>query len=190
MLHPRTELRHVNDVIGYGVFATALIPRGTITWVLDPLDRVLGPQDVVALGPAFEPVLERYTHYDGRGRRILCWDFGRFMNHSCDPNCLSPGLSLEIALRDIAVGEQLTNDYGALKIDRDFDCACGAAACRGRITTQDFAAHAAHWDAQLSEAFPDIGRVSQPLWLWVERRAEVRLALKSVNAPSHPARVR
>jgi hypothetical protein len=40
MIHPDTELRYVNDIIGYGVFATRLIPRGTITWVQDELYQV------------------------------------------------------------------------------------------------------------------------------------------------------
>jgi len=30
MIHPRTELREVDPVIGCGVFATALISKGTI----------------------------------------------------------------------------------------------------------------------------------------------------------------
>lgn len=34
-------------------------------------------------------------------------DAGRFMNHSCNPNCGFDG-----ALREIAVGEELTMDYG------------------------------------------------------------------------------
>ena len=33
MIHPDTELRFISDEVGYGVFATALIGRGTITWV-------------------------------------------------------------------------------------------------------------------------------------------------------------
>lgn len=33
MIHPDTELRFINPEIGYGVFATQFIPRGTITWV-------------------------------------------------------------------------------------------------------------------------------------------------------------
>ena len=39
MLHPHTELRHINQALGYGVVATRLIPRGTIIWVLDKLDQ-------------------------------------------------------------------------------------------------------------------------------------------------------
>jgi hypothetical protein len=43
MLHPDTELRFVNRTIGYGVFATRMIPRGTITWVRDRLDQAFTP---------------------------------------------------------------------------------------------------------------------------------------------------
>ena len=44
MIHPDTEVRRVDDVVGVGVFATALIPRGTLTWALDPLDQLLTPE--------------------------------------------------------------------------------------------------------------------------------------------------
>ena len=39
MIHPKTELQFINKEIGYGVVATEFIPAGTITWVLDKLDR-------------------------------------------------------------------------------------------------------------------------------------------------------
>jgi len=35
MIHPDTEVRFINDEIGYGVVAKKLIPKGTITWVQD-----------------------------------------------------------------------------------------------------------------------------------------------------------
>ena len=38
MIHPDTELQFINDKIGYGVVATKLIPKGSITWALDKLD--------------------------------------------------------------------------------------------------------------------------------------------------------
>src|SRR5207244_1281605 len=37
MVHPDTEIRHIDDKIGYGVVAMRFIPRGTITWVADVL---------------------------------------------------------------------------------------------------------------------------------------------------------
>lgn len=69
----------------------------------------------------------------------------RHLNHSCAPNCVAyeergPDGKLIIAfyaLRSIAVGEELFLDY-RLDVDdaeerRIFDCACGAAACRGTM---------------------------------------------------------
>ena len=37
------------------------------------------------------------------GISILCWDNARFVNHSCEPNCLTGGFDFEFAIRDIAV---------------------------------------------------------------------------------------
>ena len=46
MLHPHTELRFVSPEIGYGIFATAFIPKGTITWVKDELDRIIPKEKI------------------------------------------------------------------------------------------------------------------------------------------------
>ena len=43
MIHPSTELKYVSPEIGIGVVATEFIPKGTITWALDPLDQVFPP---------------------------------------------------------------------------------------------------------------------------------------------------
>jgi hypothetical protein len=40
LIHPDSELRFINPVMGYGLFATKTIPKGTVTWVGDPLDLV------------------------------------------------------------------------------------------------------------------------------------------------------
>jgi D-alanine-D-alanine ligase len=56
-------------------------------------------------------------------------------NHSCDPNTAYSGLNL-IALRDIAVGEELTIDYAGFgNADAaPFLCSCGAVNCRGKVS--------------------------------------------------------
>jgi hypothetical protein len=43
---------------------------------------------------------------------------------------------------DLAVGHELTLDYGGFVVNYDepFVCACGAAACRGRVTRHDWRA--------------------------------------------------
>lgn len=65
-----------------------------------------------------------------------------FLNYSCEPNVGVQGQIVFDALREVAVGEELTIDYGT--IDHDVEsmaCQCGAAACRGTITGEDWRRH-------------------------------------------------
>jgi hypothetical protein len=178
MIHPCTELRLVNDVIGLGVFATKPIPRGTITWVRDRLDLAMSPSAVRALGPPFQADLDKFTFTDGAGDRVLCWDIARYVNHSCDAPCLAPGFDFEFAVRDIVQGEQLCDDYGTLNLVEPFACACGHAACRGIIRPDDHLRWSDVWDARVRDAFPSIGRVEQPLMALVNRVDELTAALQ------------
>ncbi len=67
----------------------------------------------------------------------------RWINHSCDPNCIADDSSGEVqvlALRDIAAGEELFYDYGLVidermtpTLKKRFACWCGAADCRGTM---------------------------------------------------------
>jgi len=61
------------------------------------------------------------------------------INHSCDPNAWLDGLNLT-ARRSIALGEQITMDYGTFCNEslEPFVCTCGAAGCRGTIRGSDF----------------------------------------------------
>src|SRR5690242_15577324 len=109
MVHPDTELRFVNPAIGWGVFATRPIPRGTLTWVLDKLDHCFTPAEFAQLPEYARLQLHKYSYMDRRGDHVLCWDHARFINHSCAANCLSVGYDFELAVRDIAAGEELTD---------------------------------------------------------------------------------
>lgn len=46
MIHPNTEIRFIRPEIGYGVIATSFIPKGTIVWAQDQIDRVFTPEQV------------------------------------------------------------------------------------------------------------------------------------------------
>jgi hypothetical protein len=172
MIHPHTELRFINPELGFGVFATQFIPRGTITWVRDELDRVIPAGRLAGLPPAYRELLDRYTFRDDSGQHILCWDLGRFMNHSCDPSCLGPASDFEVAVRDIYPGEELTDDYGALYLqaDESFTCRCGSRSCRGRVGPEDAGARGAVWEALLLPALALLGEVAQPLSGLLEAR--------------------
>jgi hypothetical protein len=184
MTHPDTELRRVNDLIGYGVFATRLIPRGTLVWVADVLDQVFTAEQVAGLGPDFQAILDKYTYTDGKGRQVLCWDHARFFNHSCNANCLSAGYDFELAIRDILPDEELTDDYATLNLREPFACACLQFGCRGWIQPRDFERYADGWDALVRGAFPLVQSVPQPLWPFLRERAQVELAL------THPEQLR
>ena len=185
MVHPHSELRYINEKIGYGVVATRLIPRGTITWVADPLDQVLTPEEVERIPPVLQPLLEKYSWINGKGLTVLCWDHARFINHSCEATCLSPGFDFEIAVRDILPGEQLTDDYGMLNPQEPFLCHCGSPRCRGFILPDDFLKHGAEWDRMLSQAVPLIRTCEQPLWPLVAEKAEVERVLSgAASLPS------
>jgi hypothetical protein len=169
MMHPHTELRFINATIGHGVVATRFIPRGTVTWVRDPLDQTFTRDQLGALHPSYRATMDKYTFVDALGHHVLCWDLARYMNHSCAPTCLSAGYDFEVAVRDVLPGEELTDDYGTLNLTEPFACACGVAGCRGTITGDDFDRRGDGWDAQVRDAFSDLRRIEQPLWPLVER---------------------
>jgi hypothetical protein len=65
---------------------------------------------------------------------------GDSINHSCDPNCGMRNATTIVAMRDIAVGEELTFDY-AMSDASDYDefkCNCGTSLCRGKVRADDW----------------------------------------------------
>jgi hypothetical protein len=165
VIHPATELRFVSDQVGYGVFAAELIPHGTVTWAGDDFDQEFPLEQVQAMEPFYRQILDRYAFVDNFGRYILCWDIARYVNHSCEANCMSPGgCNFEVALRDIQPGEQLTDDYGTLNLDVSFACACGSSRCRSPILPEDILQYADGWDVATWSALRRLPYVAQPLW--------------------------
>jgi uncharacterized protein len=63
-----------------------------------------------------------------------------FINHSCDPNAGLKGQITIVAMHTIRPGEEITIDYAMCDGTAydEFDCACGAAHCRGRVTGADW----------------------------------------------------
>ncbi len=170
VIHPHTELRFVDADTGLGVFATQPIVKGTITWVLDPLDQIIDPRFVDHLPERCQNVLDTYAYPNGEGQLVLCWDHGRFVNHGCAPNALCPGWDFEIAVRDIEPGEEIRTDYGSLNLDLPFECHCRAHSCRTTVRPEDFETLHPLWDSQIREAFVHLPHVHQPLWDLVRER--------------------
>ncbi|WP_407653467.1 SET domain-containing protein [Brevibacillus ruminantium] len=163
MMHPDTELRFMNEEIGYGVFATKLIPKGTIVWVLDDLDQVLEPEYVAALDELRKRDVIKYSFRNQHGQYILCWDKARFVNHSFHANCVGTMYDMELAARDILPGEQLTDDYGTLNLDEPFACMPEEGTDRRCVLPDDLLRYYQQWDQMAGEAFAALLHVPQPL---------------------------
>jgi hypothetical protein len=163
MLHPHTEIRYINDAMGLGVFATKPIPKGTLLWVLCPLDRLFSDAEIAALPAAQQRLMAHFAFRDIYDRNVLCWDGGRYINHSCDPVMLPLDYGVEIAVRDIVPGEELTCDYSELNLEQQLACACGSALCRGGISKMDTDVLWPKMDAQVRAALQLANAVAQPL---------------------------
>jgi hypothetical protein len=186
MMHPHTALRFISEEVGHGVVATSDIPAGTITWVQDELDRELTPRAVQVLGQPFAATLDKYCFRNQHGNWILCWDHARFVNHSFRSNCMTTAFNFEIAVRDIAAGEELTDDYGYLNVMRPFE-ALDEGVGRTIIYPDDLTRHHEAWDRTLRNAWPSIPKVEQPLRQVVDNavwRRVVRIAQGDVEMPS------
>jgi SET domain-containing protein len=128
-----------SPIEGRGLFAVERIGRGEVVCVkggyvfdrqtLSELQPRLGPAEIqigedLFIGPLAEPERE--------GSMI-------FSNHSCEPNIGVLGQIVFVALRDIEAGEELTHDWATTDDDTyRMDCRCGARACRGVVTGQDW----------------------------------------------------
>jgi hypothetical protein len=177
MLHPHTRLEFISDQIGYGVVATQLIPRGTITWARDDLDQTFSAAQVKGMAPIYHEHITKYSFVDAKGDFVLCWDLARYLNHSCDPSCRSAGYDFELAVRDIQPGEQLTDDYGSLNIEYDFTCFCAVPRCSKKILPGDLVRYADEWDRIVALPFRLIATVPQPLWPFVREKNEIAAVL-------------
>lgn len=162
MIHPDTELQFINDDIGYGVVAKSFIPKGTVTWVLDKFDRTFDPETVVKFDPVYQRIVDTYCYRNNLGQYVLCWDHARFVNHSFRSNCLTTAYDFEIAVRDIAPGEQLTDDYGYLNIDVPFT-PVDEGTKRKTVYPDDLLRYHRRWDLLLKEALKKAPDLRQPL---------------------------
>jgi hypothetical protein len=102
-----------SPIHGLGLFAAEPIRAGQTVWEWDEgvdLRLPMSARDA-ATGPMRELLT---THaWVGEGTLWLPADGARHVNHSSTPNCAAgPGAAPSLALRDIAAGEELTEDYG------------------------------------------------------------------------------
>jgi len=149
-LHKHVELR-TSGCGGFnnsGLFATQLIPKGTIVWCGEnDDDEVVSIEEFSTFSKDkkgwflnFSYQVDKDTLSSVRSLEDLENDASHYMNHSCDPSLWFIGDSLLEARRDIQPGEEITYDYATSDslIERITECKCGSADCRGSVTTADY----------------------------------------------------
>jgi uncharacterized protein len=109
MLLVRTELRE-STIHGVGVFAVEPIKAGALVWIEHLGFDIAHPLSEVSKLPSeAREALLKYGHVEGN-MLFLCADNARNMNHSDNPTVIVTEDG-DFAARDIAAGEELTEDY-------------------------------------------------------------------------------
>jgi hypothetical protein len=104
---------------GSGVFAQEPAAPGQVVWRYDPIfDRLFTQTQLDAAQPAIRQFLQMYAYpaIDFDGAWLLAGDDARFLNHSNVPNTVERRFE-SLAAVPIAVGDEITCDYGAFCMD-------------------------------------------------------------------------
>ncbi len=163
MMHPATTLTWIGAGRGFGVTARQAIPKGTIVYVRDDLDIQVPEGHPLVDHPLYAETFTNHAYIEPDGTRVLCWDHGRFMNHCCRPNTLSTGFGFEIAIQDIAAGEEVTDHYAVLNLEFEMDLVCGNAECLRRMGPGTLPLVSDWIDARIREALMLVRNVPQAL---------------------------
>ncbi len=176
MIHPHTELRFINDDIGFGVFATQFIPAGAITFVKDHLDVNVGLKKYQKLTPLEKEIVDKYSYIEKNGNRVVSWDHGKYVNHCCSPNTINTGYGFEIAIRDIQASEEMTDDYGLFNVDYPMTVNCGKEGCRRTVRASDLDRYSEVWDQRIKEAMRKLSNTEQPLFFLLSEKTKRELS--------------
>ena len=125
---------HPSAIDGHGAFAREAIParrkigeiRGESISVREARQRAKGQQRIMIVEVTVYRAIDASQSADPL----------RFTNHSCRPNVvlrIRQGRVELYAMREIAVGEELTANYGETHHEGRLVCRCGAAGCVGRL---------------------------------------------------------
>ncbi len=123
-----------STIDGMGAFAAEPIPaykkigeiRGESISIREANKRVRGQQRIMMIEVSDKKAIDASASTDPL----------RYTNHSCQPNValrIRAGRVEIYAMRAIAVGEELTADYGETHHGGKLPCQCGAPNCRGAL---------------------------------------------------------
>lgn len=134
------------------ITAREALRAGEIVWCLEDYEEpdLLFTREQILSEPAERSeILKRYSYMVDDDLYASTLNPERdpsfYFNHSCDPNCgYEPNHRL-IAIRDVAVGEELCYDYAMTETEASFhrglSCRCGALSCRGVLDFKQWRSH-------------------------------------------------
>ncbi|KAG0625352.1 hypothetical protein M758_2G047800 [Ceratodon purpureus] len=130
---------------GHGLQAKQRIPRGS--FVIEYVGEVLDMPSFEARQKEYSMNSQKHFYFMTLSANEVIdacskGNYGRFINHSCDPNCQTEKWMVDgevciglFAIRDVEKGEEITFDYNFVRVGGADakKCECGANKCRGFI---------------------------------------------------------
>lgn len=126
-----------SNIHGKGMFARKQIKKGEIVFIKG--GYILTAKEISSLEKigSYMPIDDVY--FIGSIDKSVESGIKLFVNHSCEPNCGLRGEITFVAMKDIAIGDELTCDYAMIDNEEyEFTCKCGSAFCRKLITGYDW----------------------------------------------------
>ena len=136
-LSPKLEVRFAPEKGGQAVYARSALKKDELLTVWG--GRVVTLQQVLEL-PRTEQSHTIQIHDELYLAPLDMEEPADLINHSCNPNAGICGQIALVAMRDIAANEEITFDYAMADSSSfdEFECACNAATCRGKVTGADW----------------------------------------------------
>lgn len=129
---------------GFGLYAKEDLKAGQ--FIVEYVGEVLDEEEYMRRKQFYEASHQRHYYFMNIGNGEVVdatrkGGFGRFINHSCSPNCETQKWVVQgelciglFTLVDVPAGTELTFDYNFERYgDKPVKCLCGSAQCRGLI---------------------------------------------------------
>lgn len=110
-----------------GVYALRTFHAGEVVLRWDTSHRVSREQSAI-----YSPDQDTYLHPFDANELFVVKSPECFVNHSCDNNTIVRDF-MDVAVRDIQPGDEITSNYETDGAGLTFVCRCGAINCRGVI---------------------------------------------------------
>jgi SET domain-containing protein len=107
-----------SPIHGFGLFASCDVGRGTAIWKFNgEIDRIVAEEELSKQSPNEREMIIHFGYFNAlTSCHVLSCDDSRYINHSYVPNIGTVSSAfdyegIDVALRDIRAGEELTMDY-------------------------------------------------------------------------------